>query len=106
MFLQQGGGQFFDLSLEAKSAQVAPVEIAKLIEDRGAEIFSEDQINTYRKFVNDLKKLKTPQAKGPLQAMVVKEFGTNAEQMHVHYRGNANVKGDQEPSFPPILSRY
>ena len=36
--------------------------------------------------------------------MVVKEFGTNAEQMHVHYRGNANVKGDPvEPSFPPIL---
>ena len=101
----KGGGQFFDLSLEAKSAQVAPVEIAKLIEDRGAEIFSEDQINTYRKFVNDLKKLKTPQAKGPLQAMVVKEFGTNAEQMHVHYRGNANVKGDPvDPGFPPILS--
>ena len=101
----KGGGQFFDLSLEAKSAQVAPVEIAKLIEDRGAEIFSEDQINTYRKFVNDLKKLKTPQAKGPLQAMVVKEFGTNAEQMHVHYRGNANVKGDPvDPGFPLILS--
>ena len=27
----KGGGQFFDLCLEAKSAQVAPVEIAKLI---------------------------------------------------------------------------
>ena len=100
----KGGGQFFDLSLEATTAQSASVEIAKLIEDRGAEIFSEDQINTYRKFVNDLKKLKTPQAKGPLQAMVVKEFGNNAEQMHVHYRGNANVKGDPvDPSFPPIL---
>ena len=101
----KGGGQFFDLSLEATTAQSASVEIAKLIQDRGTEIFSEDQINTYRKFVNDLKKLKVPQAKGPLQAMVVKEFGTNAEQMHVHYRGNANVKGDPvDPGFPPILS--
>ena len=101
----KGGGQFFDLSLEATTAQSASVEIAKLIQDRGTEIFSEDQINTYIKFVNDLKKLKVPQAKGPLQAMVVKEFGTNAEQMHVHYRGNANVKGDPvDPGFPPILS--
>ena len=101
----KGGGQFFDLSLEATTAQSASVEIAKLIQDRGTEIFSEDQINTYIKFVNDLKKLKVPQAKGPLQVMVVKEFGTNAEQMHVHYRGNANVKGDPvDPGFPPILS--
>ena len=100
----KGGGQFFDLSLEATVSQTTTFDIAKLIQDRGNEIFSEDQINTYNKFVNDLSKLKTPQTKGPLQAMVVKEFGTNAEQMHVHYRGNANVKGDPvEPSFPPIL---
>ena len=100
----KGGGQFFDMSFEAADPKRASVNIADLILDRGSEIFNEDQINTYRKFVNDLKKIKTPQTKGPLQAMVVKEFGTNAEQMHVHYRGNANVKGDPvEPGFPPIL---
>ena len=100
----KGGGQFFDMSFEAADPKRVSVNIADLILDRGSEIFKEDQINTYRQFVNDLKKLKTPQTKGPLQAMVVKEFGTNAEQMHVHYRGNANVKGDPvEPGFPPIL---
>jgi hypothetical protein len=100
----KGGGQFFDMSFEAADPKRASENIADLILDRGSEIFNEDQINTYRKFVNDLKKLKTPQTKGPLQAMVVKEFGTNAEQMHVHYRGNANVKEDPvEPGFPPIL---
>lgn len=100
----KGGGQFFDMSFEAADPKRVSVNIADLILDRGSEIFNEDQINTYRQFVNDLKKLKTPQTKGPLQAMVVKEFGTNAEQMHVHYRGNANVKGDPvEPGFPPIL---
>ena len=100
----KGGGQFFDMSFEAADPKRVSVNIADLILNRGSEIFKEDQINTYRQFVNDLKKLKTPQTKGPLQAMVVKEFGTNAEQMHVHYRGNANVKGDPvEPGFPPIL---
>ena len=99
-----GGGQFFDMGLEAVDAPKSPVNIAVLIRDRGKEVFSEDQISTYLQFVNDLKKLKAPKSSGPMQAMVVKEFGTNAEQMHVHYRGNANVKGDPvDPSFPPIL---
>lgn len=100
----KGGGQFFDMSLESTESQTVTVKIADLILDRGAEVFSEEQVNTYRQFTNDLKKLRTPQTKGPLQAMVVKEFGTNAQQLHVHYRGNANVKGDPvEPGFPPIL---
>ncbi len=99
-----GGGQFFDMSLEALEAPKAPVNIADLMRDRGKEVFSEEQLSTYLQFVNDLKKLKAPKASGPMQAMVVKEFGTNAEQMHVHYRGNANVKGDPvDPAFPPIL---
>ncbi|MCH2060645.1 MAG: PSD1 and planctomycete cytochrome C domain-containing protein, partial [Verrucomicrobiales bacterium] len=99
-----GGGQFFDLKLEAVSGVPGSVDIAKLIAERGKEVFTEEQVATYRQFHNDLKKLERVVPVGKGQAMVVKEGGTNAGQLHVHVRGNANAKGEPvEPGFPKIF---
>ncbi|MFP6874325.1 MAG: PSD1 and planctomycete cytochrome C domain-containing protein [Verrucomicrobiales bacterium] len=99
-----GGGQFFDLKLEAAAGVPGTVDIAKLIAERGKEVFSVDQMATYRKFNNDLRRLERVAPVGKGQAMVVKESGTNAQQLHVHIRGNANAKGVAvEPAFPKIL---
>jgi hypothetical protein len=99
-----GGGQFFDLKLEAVSGVPGSVDIAKLIAERGKEVFTEEQVTTYRQFHNDLKKLERVVPVGKGQAMVVKEGGTNAGQLHVHVRGNANAKGEPvEPGFPKIF---
>jgi len=101
---QTGGGQFFDMKLESIAKKKGALDIAKLTRTRGKEVFTDEQVRTYRKFVNDLKKLKVQPPAGKMQAMVVKESGTNAGQLHVHIRGNANAKGDPvEPSFPTIF---
>jgi hypothetical protein len=98
------GGQFFDLKLEAVAKQKGALDIAKLTRTRGKEVFTDEQVRTYRKFVNALKKLKVQPPAGKMQAMVVKESGTNAAPLHVHIRGNANAKGEPvQPSFPTIF---
>ncbi len=101
---QKSGGQFFDLKLEATSGAPGSLDIAKLLAERGKEVFTADQVATYTQFQSDLKKLERVVPVGKGQAMVVKESGTNAAQLHVHVRGNANAKGEPvEPGFPKIF---
>ncbi|MCP4846344.1 MAG: DUF1553 domain-containing protein [Verrucomicrobiaceae bacterium] len=101
---QVSGGQFFDLKLEAVAGAPGSVDIAKLLAARGKEVFTDEQMTTYREFNNDLRKLERVIPVGKGQAMVVKESGTNAAQLHVHIRGNANAKGEPvQPSFPKIF---
>ncbi len=101
---QTGGGQFFDMKLEAAEKKKGKLDFAKLTRQRGREVFTDEQMRTYKKFIADLKKIRTQPSAGAVHAMVVKEHGTKAGQMHVHIRGNANSKGEPVGlSFPQIL---
>ena len=100
---QTGGGQFIDLGL--RQPKRGALDIAKLIRQRGKEIFSADQIKTYHELKRDLAQLENGSRMDVgVRAMVVQENGPKPPQMHVHIRGNANANGAPvEPGFPQIL---
>ena len=100
---QTGGGQFIDLGL--RQPQRGALDIAKLIRQRGKEVFSEAQVKIYNDLQRDLKTYESgAKLDVGVRAMVVQESGPKPGQMHVHIRGNANVRGKPvEPAFPQIL---
>jgi hypothetical protein len=99
-----GGGQFFDMKLEAAAKKKGAIDLAKLTRDRGKEVFTDEQVRSYRDMTNQLRQLKSQPPAGSALAMVVKEHGTKVEPLRVHIRGNANSPGDEvQPSFPQIL---
>ena len=97
------GGQFIDLGL--RQPKRGALNIAKLIRQRGTEIFTAAQVKTYADFKRELHQLESASKIDPgIRAMVVQESGPKPAQMHVHIRGNANSPGAAvEPGFPQIL---
>ncbi|MGI9243492.1 MAG: DUF1553 domain-containing protein, partial [Verrucomicrobiales bacterium] len=100
---QTGGGQFIDLGL--RQPKRGAIDIAKLIRQRGKEIFTDEEIRTYHQFQRDLSEIQNGSRMDVgVKAMIVQESGPEPAPMHVHIRGNANVPGKQvEPGFPLIL---
>ncbi len=99
------GGRYFDLGL-GRGSNVRPVEMAKLIARRGGEIFTPEQLATYKQLKAELGALRAPDKEGAMPAMTVQESGPNPPQLHIQIRGNANSPGDPvEPAFPVILGK-
>lgn len=97
----EGGGQLFDLELAAGEGEIDP---ALLIAERGDDVLKANEANRYR----DLKKQYelVTKSTGPTgaKAIVVRENGAKAPDLHVHIRGNASSKGEKvEPGFPAIF---
>jgi len=100
---QSSGGQFIDLGLHQPKR--GAVDIAKLIRQRGKEIFTDEEIKTYNQFRRDLTEIDNGSRMDVgVKAMVAQESGPEPAPMHIHIRGNANVTGEAvEPGFPLIL---
>jgi hypothetical protein len=99
-----GGGRYFDLGLGNGGEVRKEPNLQRLIARRGGEIFTPDQLATYKQLQAELAPLRVPDLEGAMPAMTVQESGPNPPQLHVHIRGNANSPGDPvEPAFPVIL---
>ena len=100
---QTSGGQFIDLGLHQPKR--GALDIAKLIRQRGKEIFTPAQVKEYKEFRRNLSEIDNGKRMDVgVKAMVVQESGPKPAQMHVHIRGNAAAPGKAvEPGFPLIL---
>lgn len=80
------------------------IDIAKLIEERGASAVHGLFPDWYRQAVDTAAKLRKEDIPGAKYAACVKEFGNTAPKTFVHFRGNPNVPGDEvQPGFPEVL---
>ncbi|MFT5104618.1 MAG: hypothetical protein ACI9UA_000233 [Pseudoalteromonas tetraodonis] len=97
------GGQFIDLGLH--QPKLGAFDIAKLIRQRGKEIFTNEELKRYENFRRELTQIENGSRMDVgVRAMIVQESGSKPAPMHVHIRGNANAPGEQvEPGFPLIL---
>jgi len=89
------------LSVDAQTKTRPP--IATLIEQRGAELLGQAEKDRYTSIGQDLDRSRRRKIERKL-APAVSERGPRPEQMHIHVRGNANIKGRPvEPVFPSVF---
>lgn len=98
---QTAAGQFFDAGLSVGDATIMAV-----LRDRGAEIFTPDELLTYQQLQADLagKSLIASPRAGGLKAQIAVEDGPRPAESFVMVRGNAHAPGDKvEPLFPSVF---
>ena len=98
---QTVGGQFIDLGLEA---DFGGDQLARQIREHRDKVLTKEEADQYQRAQHQLGQLRREEAEATMKAMIVQEYGPEAEPMYVHLRGSVHAPGDQvEPAFPSIF---
>ena len=85
------------------ATDAATGEVRKWIEERGAEVWSADELAAWRDLLSDARRVNGRKVPIP-RAFAAQESGPDVPVLHVHVRGNAAVPGAEvAPAFPAML---